>query len=223
MVYAENVLICIAVPLAISLLFTKRSTSRFIASFLVGMIVCLLSAYISGYFTLSSGYSAEDTSIFLSPIVEELMKFLPVLFVYFVFESNPQEIQPNAIGIGAGFATFENCCFILSSGAQNLAYVLVRGSAVGVMHLVTMVALAMGLRLIKNYQLFSLAGLLGVLSLSMTFHGLYNLLVSEPGIPTYIGYALPMVCAVVLYLIYHEINQQDEEEKENKNFAKTGE
>ena len=80
MIYAENVLICIAVPLVISLLFTKRSTRRFIVSFMTGMIVCLLSAYISGYLAVSTSYSMEEASIFLSPIVEEIMKFLPVLF-----------------------------------------------------------------------------------------------------------------------------------------------
>ena len=86
MIYAENVLICIAVPLVISLLFTKRSTRRFIVSFMTGMIVCLLSAYISGYLTVSTSYSTEEASIFLSPIVEEIMKFLPVLFCFFVLQ-----------------------------------------------------------------------------------------------------------------------------------------
>ena len=60
MIYAENVLICIAVPLAVSLLFTKGSARRCIASFLTGMIVCILSAYISGFFEETSGFSSED-------------------------------------------------------------------------------------------------------------------------------------------------------------------
>lgn len=201
MIYAENVLICIAVPLVISLLFTKRSTRRFIISFMTGMIVCLLSAYISGYLAVSTAYSTEETSIFLSPIVEESMKFLPVLFCFFVFEPSPEDLKPTAVGVGAGFATFENCCFILSSGASNLGYVMIRGLAVGVMHLVTMVAFVMGLRLLKSYKVISFAGIIGALSMSMTFHGLYNLLVSEPGVSSYVGYALPMLFALMLYLI----------------------
>ena len=201
MIYAENVLICIAVPLVISLLFTKRSTRRFIVSFMTGMIVCLLSAYISGYLAVSTSYSTEEASIFLSPIVEEIMKFLPVLFCFFVFEPSPEDLKPTAVGVGAGFATFENCCFILSSGASHLGYVMIRGLAVGVMHLVTMVAFVMGLRLLKRYKVVSFAGIVGALSMSMTFHGLYNLLVSEPGVSSYVGYALPMLFALMLYLI----------------------
>ncbi|SIO00839.1 PrsW family glutamic-type intramembrane protease [Fibrobacter sp. UWB11] len=207
MIYAENVLICIAVPLAITLLFTKGSARRLTASFLVGMIVCIVSAYISGYVQVLSDFSAEDTSIFLSPMIEECMKLLSMLFCVYVSNPSDDEIQLCAVGIGAGFATFENCCFILSSGAPQLANVLVRGAAVGVMHIVTLVALAKGMQLLKTYKAFSLAGIAGVLSLSVTVHGLYNLLVSKPGVSSYIGYVMPMICAIMLYMINGKTNQ----------------
>ena len=114
MIYAENILICIAVPLAISLLFTKGNARRLLVCILTGMIVCIFSAYISGFLEVASGFSSEDTSIFLSPIVEEVMKLLSILFCIYVFEASNEEIQLFAVGIGAGFATFENCCFICS-------------------------------------------------------------------------------------------------------------
>lgn len=201
MIYAENVLVCIAVPFAISLFFTKGNARRLIASILTGMIVCILSAYISGFFEMTSGFSTEDTSIFLSPMVEEVMKLLSILFCIYVFEPSDEEIELFAIGISVGFTTFENCCFILSSGMPQLTHVLIRGLAVGVMHVVTLVALAKGLQLLKTYKVFSFAGVVGVLSMSVTVHGLYNLLVSKPGISSYIGYAMPMVCAIILYAI----------------------
>ena len=100
---------------------------------------------------------------------------------------------------GVCFATFENACHILSSGSQSLYYILIRGAAVGVMHLVTMVVLSMGLNLLKDYKTFSLAGILGALSLAMTVHALYNLLVSRPGASTYIGYAFPLILAIVFW------------------------
>lgn len=201
MVYAENVLICIAVPLAITLLFTKGGARRMTSSFLAGMIVCIVSAYVSGFVQAMSGFSAEDTSIFLSPMIEECMKLLSMLFCVYVFEPSDDEIQLCAVGVGAGFATLENCCFILSSGAPQFAYVMVRGAAVGVMHIVTLVALAKGMQVLKAYKAFSLAGIVGVWSLSVTVHGLYNLLVSKPGVSSYIGYVMPMICAIVLYMV----------------------
>lgn len=201
MVYAENVLICIAVPLAISLLFVKGEARRLILSFVTGMVVCILSACIAGFFQMVSEFSAEDTSIFLSPIIEECMKLLSIMFCIYVFEPSDEDIQLFAVGIGAGFVTFENCCSIISPDAQQLVYVLIRGMVVGVMHIVTMVAFAKGLQLLKKYKVFSFAGIVGVLSMSVTLHGLYNLLVSKPGISSYIAYAMPMVIVIALYKI----------------------
>lgn len=207
MIYAENVLICIAVPLAITLLFTRGSARCLTISFLAGMLVCILSAYISGFIQLISGFTAEDTSIFLSPMIEECMKLLSMLFCVYVFNPSDDDTQLCAVGVGAGFATLENCCFILSAGASQLTYVMVRGMAVGVMHIVTLVALAKGMQLLKAYKAFSLAGIVGIWSLSVTVHGLYNLLVSKPGVSSYIGYVMPMVCAIVLYMINGKIGK----------------
>ena len=141
MVYAENVLICIVVPLAISVLFTKGDARRLIVSFIIGMAVCLFSAYMTGFFQIISEFDSEEASIFLSPIIEECMKLLSILFCIYIFEPSDEEIQQFSVGVGAGFVTFENCCSIISLETQQLVYVLVRGLAVGVMHVVTMVAI----------------------------------------------------------------------------------
>ena len=105
MIYAENVLICITVPLVIALMFLQGSARRFVASFLAGMAACLLAAYVGGYIELVSGLGAEDTAIFLSPIIEEIMKLLPVLFYLMLFEPKDVELLLVAVGIGTGFAT----------------------------------------------------------------------------------------------------------------------
>ena len=200
MINAENVLICIAVPFAISFIFTKGSARQLISAFLAGMVGCIFSAYVAGLIQLTSGYSAEDTSIFLSPIIEESMKLLLILFCIYLYGPSGKRIELLAVGSGAGFATFENCCILLSSGSQQLTYMLVRGSAVGVMHIVTLVALAKGLQLLKMYKAFFFIGIVGMLSIPVTIHGLYNLLVSQPGVSSYIGYAMPMLCVILLYM-----------------------
>ena len=200
MIYSENILICIAIPLLISLLFTDKNTRRFLGAFVTGMIVCLLSAYISGFVQYLTGMGRNDTAIYYSPLIEELMKLLPLLFYMFVFFPGENQLFIASLGIGLGFATFENCCYILSSGAYNLTYVLIRGMAVGVMHLVCAIALVLGLILSNRFKALSIPSVIGAVSLSAIFHGLYNLLVSEPGISSYIGYAFPIITAACLYL-----------------------
>ena len=78
------------------------------------MSVCLISAYISGFLDLVTGMGVNDTSVFLSPIVEEIMKLLPLVFIIVLIEPEDKTMLITAVGIGAGFATFENCCYILT-------------------------------------------------------------------------------------------------------------
>lgn len=205
MIYAENVLICIAVPLVIASFFVGGGAKRFVTAFVSGMTVCLLSAYIGGYFAQVSGMGAQDTAIFLSPVLEEIMKLMPVLFYLFVSEPRDRNLMMVAVGIGAGFATFENCCQLLSGGAGSLTYVMIRGFAAGVMHVASLFALSMALVFLRRYQAFTLAVVIGALSLSASVHALYNLLVSVPGVPSFLGYALPLCCCLALYLPYRRV------------------
>lgn len=202
MIYAENILICIAVPLLITLLFIRGNTKRFVSSFLTGMVICLLAAYISGFINIIDGLGETDTMIFISPIIEEIMALLPILFYLFLFDPDNNSLFLVALGIGTGFSTFENCCYILSYGADNLTYILIRGLAVGIMHIICELILAFSLTMSRHYNMLSFPGIIGALSLSMIFHALYNLLVSEPGISSNIGYALPLFTAAVLYIPY---------------------
>ncbi len=208
MIYAENILICIAVPMILALLFLRGRTRLFLGTFLIGMGVCLLGAYISGFISLAGAYSGNDTSIYISPIVEELMKCMPLFFILFLFRPKERDLFLIAVGIGAGFTTFENCCYMLSYGAGSMTFVLVRGMAVGIMHIVSMITLAGCLNLAIRLKALSFPSIVGAVSLSMTFHGLYNLLVSKPGVSSWVGYAMPALTAVFLYLLFRKVRKR---------------
>lgn len=207
MIYAENIFICIVVPLLVSLFFIKDKVRHFVIFLFLGMTMCLLSAYISAFFGSLEGASAEDTSVFISPVIEEIMKFFPVAFLLLVFDPDDELITLSAIAIGIGFATFENCCYILSFGADSLPYILIRGLAVGVMHIVSILALSIWLIITRQLKAFSFPAVVGGLSLAMVFHALYNLLVSEPGASRVIGYILPLFTAVSLYPLYRKVTR----------------
>ena len=208
MIYAENILLCIAIPLCCSLLFVSGDVRRFVGAFLLGMGVCLLSAYISGFINMATGLGSSDTSVFISPIVEELMKLMPLLFFLLMFEPESSVLANIATAIGAGFATFENCCYILSSGADNLSYVMIRGMSVGIMHIVSIFSLAMWFDIAKRLKVLSFPIIIGAMSLSMTFHAIYNLLVFGGGTSAIIGYLLPLFTAIVLAILYKRLQEK---------------
>ena len=201
MIYPENILICIAMPLVIAVFFTRGSARKIVASFVIGMLLCLIAAYIDGFLESVFEMAEEETSIFISPVAEEIIKFFPVLFVMVLFDAEDKELMLIAVGIGAGFATFENCCHIIAGGSESLAYILIRGFAVGVMHVVSIYALSIALVVLRRYRAATAPVVAGALSISVSFHALYNLLVSESGLSSYIGYALPLGAAVFLVVL----------------------
>jgi len=206
MIYSENLLLCIAVPLLIGVPFIHGGVRRFVLSFLTGMLVCLLSAYISGFFSLAFELGAKNTAVYVSPVVEEIMKLLPLLYYLFVFLPRDEELVPMAVGVGVGFSTFENGCYLLAAGTEKMSFILIRGLAVGVMHIVSILFFAFGLVLVRRFRAMTFPAVVGALALSSTFHGLYNLLVSEPGITARIGYCLPLAAALMLYALYRQMH-----------------
>ena len=205
MIYAENILICIAIPLIVSLFFIHGNVRRYMGAFLTGMIMCLLSAYISSFLGGAFDVADNEMAVFLSPMVEELMKLLPLMLAMLLGVEDAV-LTTLAVAIGAGFATYENCCYILTSGAENLGYVLIRGLAVGVMHIVSILALAIWFNLAKRLKVFTLSSVMIGVSIAMIFHSLYNLLVSRPGISTTIGFIMPLATAAGLFLLFKRLS-----------------
>jgi len=207
MIYSENIFVCMIVPIFVTLVFARGNARRLEFNFIIGMFACLLGAYISGFFNAVSGMGVEDTAIFVSPVVEEAMKFLPLFFYFYMFEPDDDSIFLAAVGVGAGFASYENVCYMVSSGAESLSFLLIRGLAVGVMHIVSVYASVFGIVIARKLKAMRISSIIGALSLSMLFHGTYNLLVSAPGLTSYIGFAVPILTAVAMLLAMRRLKQ----------------
>ena len=120
MTYIENIFLCLALPMLLSLLFTSGSPRRFTLFVVLGMATCLLSAYVSSFFMGRHQCSAVTTAIEIAPVCEEILKLLPLLLYFLIFEPGSHKLTPAAIGIAVGFATFENVCYLTENGAEVL-------------------------------------------------------------------------------------------------------
>ena len=85
MTYIENVFVCIAAPLFITMLCVGRSYRAAFALCFAGMFVCLLSAYHNTFFALYYQADTMNATTQIAPVVEEIMKLLPLLFFLIVF------------------------------------------------------------------------------------------------------------------------------------------
>ena len=85
----ENILVCIGVPFLLALLFVKGKQREYISFILCGMVMCLLASYVTSFFMAVYGTNTLVTAVEITPVCEEVLKFLPFLLWLFIFE--PEE------------------------------------------------------------------------------------------------------------------------------------
>ena len=202
MTYIENVLVCIAAPLFITMLCVGRKYRAAFVFCFAGMLVCLLSAYLNTFFTIIYQADTMNAATQIAPVVEELMKLLPLLFFLIVFEPDLQRFRLAAMLVAASFATFENICYLAENGAGQMLFLLIRGFGTGAMHVVCGSAYSEGLRFVWHDRLLRSVCIPGILCVTIIYHAIYNLLVSAGGSVQVIGYCIPLFTLAVGYGVY---------------------
>ncbi|MCI7704915.1 MAG: PrsW family intramembrane metalloprotease [Clostridiales bacterium] len=201
MTFIENIFVCLALPLILSLLFTRGRARSFPLFVVAGMSVCLLSAYVSSFFMGYCGADARVAVIEITPVCEEILKLLPLLFYLLIFEPKPRELPGAALAIAVGFATFENVCYLTENGAEDLAFLLIRGISAGALHILCGVLSGYGIAYVFRRRWLALTGTVGILGACIGFHGIYNLLITAQGVWKTAGYLFPSVLLVCLLVL----------------------
>lgn len=205
--YIENIYICLAAPLLVSVLYLRGKKQASMIFLLTGMTVCLLSSYISTFAAAVLETELVTASVEITPIVEESMKLFPVLFYLMVFEPKKEQAAEEAVISAIGFATFENVCYLLTNGAADTLHLIIRGLGTGTMHLVCGMIVAGGLLMVWDRLYLRIAGTIGLLCVSMTYHAIYNLLVTQTGAAAVIGYLIPIVTAGAIVVLNPHIHR----------------
>ena len=197
MTYIDHIYACMAAPVLIGMLFSSRRRRPVFLFILAGMTACLLSAYINSFFAGVYGADVATATAEITPVVEEIMKLLPLLFYLLVFEPEREPAQNAMLVIAVSFATFENICWLTENGAEQLNFLLLRGFSTGAMHVVCGAMVSAGLAYAWRTTWLKVAGTAGLLCSAVTFHAMYNLLLGAGGTVRIIGYVLP-IAAVLL-------------------------
>ena len=193
MIYIENIFVCLAIPLVLCILFMGGRTRTFMLFMITGMGVCLLSAYVNSFFMGHYGVSATVAVVEITPVCEEVMKLLPLLFYFLIFEPRVQDLPEAAVALAVGFATFENVCYLIQNGADRFALIFFRGFGTGAMHVLCGMIVGGGLAYAWQQTWLKIAGTCGLLGAAITLHAIYNLLIAYGGAAQYVAYALPVL------------------------------
>lgn len=132
------------------------------------------------------------------------MKMLPILFYMAVFEPDTEDILITSLTVGVGFATLENCCYLVQFVDEGFQYTLIRGLAAGVMHTVCALTVGIGLSVFRRYREAGIVGAVGIFSCAYAYHTIYNLLIYGNGVYRLVGYAMPLVTVLIIWVLYQK-------------------
>lgn len=200
MTYIENIFICLVAPMVLSVFFTIGRARKFMIFVILGKLMCLLSAYVSGFLMALYGANAATTAIEIVPVCEEVLKILPVVPYYLIFEPNLRELPTATIAIAVGFATLENACYLAENGAADFTVLLIRGFAAGALHLLCGVVSGFGMRSVFRWKWLAFTGTVGLIGVCAGLHGIYNLLISAQGAWRMCGYLFPAIVIMALMI-----------------------
>lgn len=191
--------ISIAIPL-ISVAIVAKERTRTVSLFLLfgvtaGLFCGELNGLLNNLFSLPIRYY----SVNVAPIVEELVKALPLIVYAFIKKPSKQKLLESSIVMGVGFAILENS-FIL---AKNIEYIslplaVVRGIGAGLMHAVCTLVVGEGLSLVSRDKRIAVSGTLGLLGEAIIFHSFYNNMIQSDY--AYFSFILPFCAFVIMFI-----------------------
>ena len=189
------IFICTAVPISLMLSLLEKKSRITVFYMLLGLILCLLASQVNsalrGLF-----YGAWDTDLFavtttLTPIVEELLKAIPIIYFGFVISNKRSELLTISMALGIGFAILENC-YILVSNLENTSvlWALTRGFSSALLHGMCASLVGYGVSYVKTRKKLSYTGTFALLTVAIIVHGLFNAFIQSEY--AFVGVMLPI-------------------------------
>jgi len=175
----ETVYVGTLAPLLFLLLVLKEGNRRLLLFLLWGLTASLGAYYLNAYLRDLFGMNAEQAATRIVPVVEELLKALP-LFVYFFSAKNDRsyEVVRNGFASGIGFSVLENVAYLTvlaPSGLKSaLGFIILRSVSACLLHGATTALTGYGIRQMRLYRIGSPLLVLGILGTAALTHSIFN-------------------------------------------------
>ena len=196
MVYV--IFLCIALPLGLMLPILERRSRRLVFFLLLGMTTALVAYEVDSILYPLCGLDTVRFTQTVPPIVEEILKALPVLVFAVFFNDDRKVILPVAMSVGIGFSILENTTILVQNlAAVTLGWAALRGLSASLMHGLCTMVIGAGLPYVKRQKKLFWTGILGLWTIAVTMHAMFNLLIQSQY--SWLGACLPMALYGLLY------------------------
>lgn len=195
-----TVFICLTVSLGLMLPLMEKKTRSVVIFMIVGIFSCLFVSELNSILLKALKYNMFYVTTTLTPITEELVKALPILYFAIIVSDDRRTLIANSFAVGVGFALLENIV-ILTQNIQDVSvlWALIRGFGSGLVHGVCTMMVGYGISYIKKRRKLFYCGTFALLSTAIIYHAIYNLLVQSEY--QYAGVLLPIITYIPLLIL----------------------
>ena len=191
--------ICHVAPMLLMVLILRGRSRLLVGYMLIGVCVSLFVSELNTILLNQFNSDMLYVTTTITPVTEEIVKAIPVLFYAVAFSNNRDLIMPLAFATGVGFAMFENMVILVQNiNDVTIGWAIIRGFATALMHSVCTVAIGYGICFVKKKRKLFYCGTFALLTLASIYHGIFNMLVQSDY--KYLGFFLPAVTYIPLVL-----------------------
>ena len=186
--------LCATVPMLPALYMIQDKRSRlFLGYLLLGMVICLIATKVNALLLLLCGGDRQYVSISITPIAEEVLKALPVLFFAFFFSDDRDTLLSISSAMGLGFAILENMVILVGSLSRvSILWAFVRGFGAAHMHSLCTTIVGQGISYVHKRPKLFVCGTIALLIYAIITHGIFNMLIQSQYKAAAYGVALAM-------------------------------
>ena len=207
--------ICVVAPLFLMLLMINGRPKLLLGFMIIGIIICLFASELNTLLLLLLGNDLVYVTSVITPITEEILKAIPILFYAKVYSDKRESILLISFALGIGFGMFENMVILLQNvETVTLIWAVIRGFATALMHGMCTLMVGFGISFINKKKKLFFTGVFALLTFAAIFHGIFNMLQLEH---KYIGACLPIVAYVpILFVQWGEYRKRKKAKEAEK-------
>ena len=182
--------VSVFVPILLMANLIEKKARLPIVFVLAGIFISVFAAELNGVLRQMLPLNNYELTIIVTPMTEEVLKALPVLFYALVISDKKERLFTASMATGIGFAVLENAYYLLTSRHWNVLDAVARAFGTGLMHGMCTLLVGVGIVFVKKKRKIFWVGTFALLSTAITYHGIYNMLVQSQY--EMIGYLLPI-------------------------------
>lgn len=190
--------VAISVPIMLMTVLVEKKARFPLLFMLIGIFVSVFASEVNALLLQMLGMDTYSVTVTVTPITEELLKALPILYYAMVISDKKEKLFTASMATGIGFAVLENAYYLFDFSNFDMLTAVVRAFGAGLMHGMCTLLVGVGISFVKKKKKMFAVGTFGLLSTAIVYHGIYNILIqSEYSI---VGALLPIATYIPFFI-----------------------